>query len=229
MRVPFIAEYDLNRGRFFCFFTMIQTIIGMKMKQSQEFTSEGKRIPVTYIDTNTCYITQIINLPDQKTIQLGFGKIRNQTKPLIGHLKKAGLEKQKLRFLRTFTVDEIPESIKLGQEIKIEDVFKSGDKIRVTGISNGKGFAGVVKRHHFAGGPRTHGQSDRERAPGSIGQTTTPGRVYRGKRMAGRMGGERVTVQGLAVVSVDTDKKILKIKGLIPGRSNAMVIISKEI
>ena len=108
------------------------------------------------------------------------------------------------------------------------EVFAPGDTIRITGTSKGKGFAGVVKRHHFAGGPRTHGQSDRERAPGSIGQTTTPGRVYRGKRMAGRMGGERVTVRGLEVVAIDPEKNLLTVKGLVPGARNGLLIIQKE-
>jgi len=104
-----------------------------------------------------------------------------------------------------------------------------GDKVRVTGISKGKGFAGVVKRHHFKGGPRTHGQSDRERAPGSIGQTTTPGRVYRGKRMAGRMGTGRITVTGLKVIGIDAQSGILKIKGLVPGSVRSLITVTKEL
>lgn len=115
--------------------------------------------------------------------------------------------------------------IQAGKDVKIGDVFKPGDHIQVTGTSKGKGFAGVVKRHHFKGGPRTHGQSDRERAPGSIGQTTTPGRVYKGKRMAGRMGGNRVTVKGLQVVSVDPNKNTIWVKGLVPGPSRGLISI----
>ncbi len=103
-----------------------------------------------------------------------------------------------------------------------------GDKVKVTGVSKGKGFAGVVKRWHFAGGPRTHGQSDRERAPGSIGQTTTPGRVYKGKRMAGRLGGKQITISGLKVVEVKPEEKLLVLKGLVPGPKRAKVLITKQ-
>ena len=116
----------------------------------------------------------------------------------------------------------------LGEVINATEVFKPGDVIDVTGISKGKGFAGVVKRHHFKGGPRTHGQSDRERAPGSIGQTTTPGRVYKGKRMAGRMGHERVTIKNLEIVEVIPEKNILLIKGAVPGARNSLLIIKNN-
>ena len=114
-------------------------------------------------------------------------------------------------------------------EIKVGDVFAPGDPVRVTGTSKGKGFAGVVKRHHFAGGPRTHGQSDRERAPGSIGQTTTPGRVYRGKRMAGRMVTDTVTVRGLKVIAVDPENNTVTIKGLVPGGRKGLLLVQKEV
>jgi large subunit ribosomal protein L3 len=206
---------------------MLNVIIGSKMKQSQEFTETGKRIPVTSVAIGSCFITHIEERPTFKTIQLGYGSIKSQTKAEKGHLKKAGLT-NKLRFLRSFKVNEVTEDIKLGQEIKAEEIFKAGDVVRVTGTGSGKGFASAIKRHNFKGGPRTHGQSDRERAPGSIGQTTTPGRVYKGKRMAGRMGGDRVTVKGLSIVGFDRENKIMKIKGLIPGRTNSMVIIAKE-
>lgn len=107
------------------------------------------------------------------------------------------------------------------------DEFSPGDHVQVTGTSKGKGFAGVVKRHHFKGGPRTHGQSDRERAPGSIGQTTTPGRVYKGKRMAGRMGGNRVTIKGLEVSSIDPNNNTILVKGLVPGALRGLLLLSK--
>ena len=118
---------------------------------------------------------------------------------------------------------------KLGDVVKVDQVLKEGDTVKVTGISKAKGFAGVVKRHHFAGGPRTHGQSDRERAPGSIGQTTTPGRVYKGKRMAGRMGGRKVTVTGLKVMGVDAQKNLVVVSGLVPGLINSYLTLTRQV
>ena len=159
-------------------------------------------------------------------VQLGFGTKKYISKPLQGHIQKAGIQ-EKPRFLRQIQVSEIGDA-KPGQEVHAEEVFLAGDKVKVIGISKGKGFAGVMKRHGFHGGPATHGQSDRARAPGSIGQTTTPGRVYRGKRMAGRMGGDRVTVGGLSVVSVDKEHQTMTIKGLVPGGTNGILIIQKE-
>ena len=206
---------------------MVHTILGSKIGQSQSFSDTGKRIPVTMIQAGPCWITHVTDAPTHKSIELGFGTIKNISKAEIGHLKKAGLDK-KLRFLRSFKVREISETDKLGVEVKVGDVLSVGDSVMITGTSKGKGFAGVVKRHGFKGGPRTHGQSDRERAPGSIGQTTTPGRVYMGKRMAGRMGGDRVTLKKLRVVAVDTDKNILTVKGLVPGGVNGLLLISKE-
>ena len=122
---------------------------------------------------------------------------------------------------------EVAETEKPGVQVNVSDVFTVGDAITVMGISKGKGFAGGVKRHHFQGGPKTHGQSDRERAPGSIGMTTTPGRVFKGKRMAGRMGNDRVTVKGLTVVSINAEKNILTVKGLVPGAKNSLLVIQK--
>lgn len=206
---------------------MITSLLGTKKGQTQAFTPDGKRIPVTVIEAGPCWITEIENMSTYKSIQLGFGITRHVSKAEEGHTKKAGLTK-KLRFLRSFTVKEITDGDKLGNEININDIFAIGDKIRVTGTSKGKGFAGVVKRHNFRGGPRTHGQSDRERAPGSIGQTTTPGRVYKGKRMAGRMGNNKVTMTGLRVVAVDAEKHLLTIHGVVPGGKNGLLVIQKE-
>lgn len=206
---------------------MIQAVLGYKLGQSQAFDDKGKRIPVTEILAGPNWITEVENMPSFKSIQLGFGSIKNLSKAEIGHLKKAGLE-QKLRFLRSFTVSDIAETEKPGTQVAVEAIFAPGDTIRITGTSKGKGFAGVVKRHNFRGGPRTHGQSDRERAPGSIGQTTTPGRVYKGKRMAGRMGSDTVTVRNLKVVAVDPATQHITIKGLVPGAMNGLLIISKE-
>lgn len=203
---------------------MISSLLGTKIKQTQEFTAEGKRISVTYIQAGPCFITQI---NPENRVQLGMGFKKTITKSVEGHLKKAGLE-NKLRFLRTIPKKQGTENIVVGQKINVSDIFSEGDPVSVTGTSKGKGFAGVVKRHGFSGGPRTHGQSDRERAPGSIGQTTTPGRVYRGKRMAGRMGSDTVTLRGLKVVSVDSENNIMKVKGLVPGGVGALLVITKE-
>jgi large subunit ribosomal protein L3 len=169
-------------------------------------------------------------------VKLAFGKTANIKKPANGQLKKAGI-KTPLRFFREMRVDEsaiVEDQDKrgwtvgettmfVGDIVKPNTIFKKGDKVDVTGTSKGKGFQGGVRRHGFAGGPKTHGQSDRWRAPGSIGQTTTPGRVYKGKRMAGRMGGDRVTVKGLEVIDV-TDTG-LTIKGLVPGAQTGLLQI----
>lgn len=202
---------------------MIDVIFGTKIDQSQAFTVEGKKIPVTRVLASSNVIVKVM----EGHIQVGIGNRRVKTisKAIIGHLKKAGLDNNPPRFLREIKISEnLP---KVGEMIKVSDVLKVGDTIQVTGVSKGKGFAGVVKRHHFKGGPRTHGQSDRERAPGSIGQTTTPGRVYKGKRMAGRMGQDKVTIKNLKVVGIDIEKNILIISGLVPGGRNSLLMIRK--
>ncbi len=208
---------------------MMNAILGYKMEQFQQFTIEGKRIPVTVIQAGPCWITKVEEMPTYKRIQLGFGNTRHVSKAEEGHTKKAGLT-NKLRFLRSFRVGNLGDlgNVSLGAEIKVGDVFAVGDKVRVVGTSKGKGFASAIKRHGFSGGPRTHGQSDRERAPGSIGSGTTPGRVYRGKRMAGHMGSARVTVRGLRVVAIDQATNIMTISGLVPGGRKGPLVIQKE-
>src|SRR3989344_295539 len=163
-------------------------ILGEKSEQSQTFGESGIRIPTTFIKTTPCYFVNLkeSSKPGQFKVLVGFGQTKNIKKPNEGKLKKAGI-KTPLRFLREFTLEEKGDlKIEAGQELKPDLFFKKGDLVNVSGISKGKGFQGAVKRHHFKGGSKTHGQSDRQRAPGSIGQTTTPGRVYKGKRMAGR-------------------------------------------
>jgi large subunit ribosomal protein L3 len=214
---------------------MINSIVGTKLNQSQSFTIEGKRIPVTVIKTGPCFVVGIRNIEKDgyNALQLGFGKRRAKTisKALLGNYKKAGLETTPPRFLHEIKVDDIKdledEKLKPGNEIKAADFFAEGDLVEVVGISKGKGFQGGVKRHHFKGGPRTHGQSDRERGPGSIGQTTTPGRVYKGKRMAGRMGNDQVTVKNLKVVKVDGENNSIVVSGLVPGGRNGFLVIKK--
>ncbi|MEK9143576.1 MAG: 50S ribosomal protein L3 [Patescibacteria group bacterium] len=205
-------------------------LLGFKKEQFQQFTAEGKRIPVTTIQAGPCWITKVEEMPTYKSIQIGFGNTRHVSKAEEGHTKKAGLT-DKLRFLRTFRVSTVGDvsDVSLGAEVKVGDVFSVGDAITVTGMSKGKGFASAIKRHNFSGGPRTHGQSDRERAPGSIGSGTTPGRVQRGKRMAGHMGAARATVNGLRVVAIDQATNIMTVKGLVPGGRKGLLIIQKEI
>jgi large subunit ribosomal protein L3 len=165
--------------------TMIQALLGKKLNQTQKFLENGRRIPVTEIAVSDNVVLQAKTVAKDgyAAVQLGYGIKKNGTKPLLGHVKKAGLEKAPIAIKEVRVQDsDLPQQ---GDLVSVETVFKPGDIVDVTGTSKGKGFAGVVKRHHFRGGPKTHGQSDRHRAPGSIGQTTTPGRVYKGKRMAG--------------------------------------------
>ena len=204
---------------------MINAIFGIKQEQKQKFLENGIRIPVTEIKVEGNSIIMLKNKDKHgyNSIQIGLGINKKPTKAESGNIKGANL-KVAPRFLRELRVDDL-SGANIGEAIKPSSVFSPGDIIDVIGISKGKGFAGGVKRHHFKGGPRTHGQSDRERAPGSIGQTTTPGRVYKGKRMAGRMGHERVTVKNLKVIEVSDD--ILLIKGLVPGSVNSLLEIKK--
>lgn len=197
-------------------FFVMNGLIGKKTEQMQGFLQDGTRVPLTVISAMGNTVTQIkTNDRDgYNSIKLGFGKKK---------ANKAG--KETPRFFRELRTDDV-QNVQLGFQVNPSDVFKPGDIVDVMGVSKGKGFAGVVKRHHFAGGPRTHGQSDRERAPGSIGQTTTPGHVYRGKRMAGRMGHENVTVKNLEVIEITNDGAIL-IKGLVPGFVGSIVVIKK--
>jgi len=191
---------------------------------------EDIRVPVTRVFCGPCMVTQIKK--DEKdgywAVQLGFGsrKLKNLTKPLQGHLKAVIKDKQGPRYLREIRLEKEPE-FKVGDTILASDIFKKGDVVSVTGISKGKGFAGVVKRWHFAGGPKTHGQSDRQRAPGAIGQGTTPGRVLKGKHMAGRMGGDTVTVKNLHVVEIDQEKGEILLSGAVPGRSGGLVTVKR--
>jgi len=219
-------------------------ILGEKSGQTQVFDEKGQRIPATFVRTTPNYLVGIKKIEEHgyNALKIGFKQVKNIKKPVRGELAKAGV-KAPLRFLREFRLDKVVDQVKfieeggkqgvvigevkifIGDMIKPEILFKKGDLIDVSGVSKGKGFQGVVRRHHFKGGPRTHGQSDRERAPGSIGQTTTPGRVYRGKRMAGRMGGEKVTVKNLQVIDVRDDG--LLIKGLVPGPQGELVELRK--
>lgn len=207
----------------------MDTLLGTKQNMGQTFV-QGTRVPVTYVKAGPCVVTQVKD--EEKhgywSVQLGFGekRIKNITKPMQGHLKGAIKDKKAPRFLREVRFDKKPD-LKVGDIVNLTDVFKRGDLVTVTGVSKGKGFAGVVKRYGFGGGPRTHGQSDRLRAPGSIGQGTDPGRVWKGKQMPGRMGNQTVTIKNLIVVSVDKDKNLISLSGPVPGANKGLLILRK--
>jgi len=200
-------------------------MIGKKVGMTQVFDEQGNVIPVTVIQAGPCYVTQIRDdeRDGYKAVQLGFGetKPKNLTKGQLGHLQKSNLPA--LRILREFRVDDASD-LQEGQEIKV-DVFEQGDVVDVIGVSKGRGHAGTIKRHGFGRGPKTHGQSDRMRSPGSIGMCAAPGRTLKGKKMAGRMGNDRITQQNLQVVVVDPEKNLLAVKGSVPGANGGIVMI----
>lgn len=211
---------------------MINTILALKGKNSQTFV-DGARIPVTKVFGGVMIVTQVKNEATDKytSVQVGFSekRVKNTSKPLRGHLSKIKKDETKTlpRYLREVRIEKQIEGLVVGTEIKVSDVLKVGDTVSVMGMSKGKGFASGIKRYGFRGGPRTHGQSDRERAPGSIGQTTTPGRVYKGKRMAGNMGNDQVTVKNLKVISVNEETGMIEISGQVPGTVNTLLTITK--
>jgi large subunit ribosomal protein L3 len=206
---------------------MFPGIIGRKIGMTQLFQESGETVAVTAIQAGPSVVTQIKSRDKDgyDAIQVGF--IENKVKqsqlssPEMGHLR--GLEN--VRYLREFRTDDI-SSVKRGDKVDI-GFLKHGDLVNVTGLSKGKGFAGVVKRHHFAGGPKTHGQTDRHRAPGSIGATTFPGRVLKGKRMAGHMGNRGVTARNLEVIQADPERNLLLVKGTVPGANGELLVIEK--
>ncbi len=201
-------------------------IIGKKVGMTQIFDESGNIIPVTVIAAGPCYVTQVRTAEKDgyTAVQLGYGETKAQrlTKAQMGHLSKKGLPA--LRVLREFRVRSEDLDVTEGAEIKA-DVFQKGERVDVVGISKGRGFAGTVKRHNFNRQPKTHGQSDRERAPGSVGMCEFPGRTLKGQRMAGHMGSDRVTMQNLQVVVVDAEKNLLAVKGSVPGAKGDIVIV----
>src|SRR3989344_1514532 len=212
---------------------MINALLGTKSHMEQSFTQTGHRVPVTVVKTVGNVVTQVKTLEKDgyQALQLGIGtkKAKHTSKQLQGHFKKALEQRTKdkeqnfPRYLREVKTEEAYE---VGTQINPAEVFQPGDLVKVTGISKGKGFAGGVERWGFHGGPKTHGQSDRHRAPGSIGQGTTPGRVYKGKHMAGRMGGEAETVRNLTVLKSEADG-VLWLSGPVPGNRGGLLIIEK--
>ena len=202
-------------------------MIGKKVGMTQVFDQQGTVIPVTVIQAGPCFVTQIRNTDRDGyvSVQLGYGetKPKSLTKGQLGHLQRSDLPA--LRHLREFRVTEAAEiAVEEGQVIKV-DVFEQGELVDVIGTSKGRGFAGTIKRHGFARGPKTHGQSDRMRSPGSIGMCATPARVLKGKKMSGRMGNDRVTVQNLPLVVVDAENDLLAVKGSVPGAKGSIVMI----
>ncbi len=204
-------------------------ILGKKIGMTSIFDDRGQSIPCTVIEAGPCTITQIktIERDGYTALQLGFDDKpeRSVNKPEAGHLKKSGSSPKRLsREFRGFDTSKF----ELGAELRVDSIFAVGDKVSVAAKSKGRGFQGVVKRHHFGGGFRTHGQSDRERAPGSIGGSSYPSRVFKGMRMAGRMGNDRITVKNLRVLNIIPESNIILIRGSVPGHNNAYVEIIKE-
>ncbi len=201
-------------------------IIGKVIGGTQFFHEDGSSDAVTVIQAGPCTVTEIksVERDGYESIQLGFQPARRANKPTAGHMVKSG--GKSFRYLREFRLDSEAE-LSLGDEVGVS-IFETGEKVTITGTSKGKGFQGGVKRYNFRGGPKTHGQSDRHRAPGSIGAGSTPGRVIKGMRMAGRMGGQKVTVKNLQLVHVDSDRNLLVVKGAVPGVKDSLLTIRKS-
>ena len=206
---------------------MKKAILGKKIGMTQIFDEKGKVIPVTAIEVGPCTVVQIKTVDNDgyQAVKLGFGEVKESklTKPKKGEFKKASLTPKK--HLREFRLDEI--SYNVGDEIKA-DIFAAGDSVDITGTSKGKGFQGVIKRHGQSRGPMGHG-SMYHRRPGSMGSTSTPGRVFKGKKLPGHMGMETVTIQNLEVVRVDLDKNIILVKGSVPGNKGAILKIRNSV
>lgn len=235
---------------------MIKGILGKKIGMTQVFEEDGSAVPVTVIKAGPCWVTQVKTEDKEgyRAVQLGFEEIaadvedekararkveKRMSKAERGHLglletdeehpnrRKLAQPVPPLRHLREFRVDDLA-GLAEGQQITVE-VFERGDRVDVIGTSKGRGFAGAIKRHHFRRQPKTHGASDRTRAPGSSSSTTTPGRLRKGKRMAGRMGNERVTIQNLEVVIVDSERHLLAVRGSVPGAKNGLLVIRQSV
>ena len=202
-----------------------QGMLGKKLGMTQLFDETGQVVPVTVLELGPCHVTQVkTEKRDGYTaIQLGFGEAKRLNRPLRGHLR----DLPALRYLREIRTDDA-EEYHVGQVIDVS-LFATGDEVDVVGTSKGRGFAGVVKRYGFRGGPKTRGQSDRQRAGGSIGSGSTPGHVVKGMRMPGHMGNERITVQGLRVISVAPERNLLMVKGAVPGPKYGLVLLEKAV
>ncbi|GDX63315.1 MAG: 50S ribosomal protein L3 [Ignavibacteria bacterium] len=203
-------------------------LLGRKLGMTSIFSENGEYVPCTVIEAGPCAVVQVrtIDKDGYSAVQLGYGDIaeRKVSQPLVGHFKKAGLAPK--RHIKEFRLDNV--TVAPGETVTVDSILKIGDMVKVSGTSKGRGFQGVMKRHHFGGvGMTSHGQSDRERAPGSIGSSSYPSRVFKGMRMAGRMGGTRISIRNLEVLDIMPEQNLLVIKGSIPGAINSIVEIVK--
>ena len=198
-------------------------LIGRKVGMTQVFQPDGTMVAVSVVELKPNTVTRLRtgDRDGYTAVQLGAGERKKLTKPLAGQLK----DLPRVRYIREFRLDSVDE-FNVGQQIAVGDIFAEGDLVHVTGVSKGQGFAGTVKRHNFSRGPKTHG-SDNYRRPGSIGPGTTPGRVYKGLKMGGHMGDDRVTVKKLQVVKVDAERNLILVKGAVPGARNAILLVQK--
>jgi large subunit ribosomal protein L3 len=206
---------------------MFKGLIGKKIGMTQIFDENGAAQPVTLIEAGPCFVTQIRRVESEgySAVQLGFEEVKPKrlSSGEVGHLKRINLPP--LKYLREFKAKEI--QVAEGDKVDVS-LFTVGEKVDIAGVSKGKGFAGAVKRYHFRGGPKTHGQSDRWRGPGSRGATTTPGRVFKGSRGPGHMGNDAVTAQNLKVVLVDAERNVIGVNGSVPGARGGLVIIKES-
>ena len=198
-------------------------LIGRKVGMTQVFQPDGTMVAVSVVQISPNTVTRIrtAERDGYTAVQIGAGERRKITKPLAGQLK----DLPRVRYIREFRLDEV-DDYSVGQELKVGEIFAEGELVDVTGISKGQGFAGTIKRHNFSRGPKTHG-SDNYRKPGSIGPGTTPGRVYKGLKMGGHMGHERVTIKKLRVVRVDADRNLILVRGSVPGAPGALTFVKK--
>jgi large subunit ribosomal protein L3 len=206
---------------------MFKGLIGKKIGMTQIFDDNGAALPVTLIEAGPCFVTQVrsADVEGYTAVQLGYEEVKPKrlTGGELGHLKRNNLPP--LKYLREFRAKEI--QVAEGDKVDVS-LFAVGEKVDVSGLSKGKGFAGAVKRYHFRGGPKSHGASDRLRAPGSRGATTTPGRVFKGSRGPGHMGNDAVTAQNLKVVLVDAERNVLGVNGSVPGARGGLVIVKES-
>lgn len=208
----------------------MKAILGQKLGMTQIFDDDARAIPVTVVKAGPVHVVQIktVAIDGYDAVQISYGEMKpgNANKPIAGHYAKAGVAPA--RHLVEVKVED-PSQYQVGQEIKVDEVFKIGNKADVAGVSKGKGFAGVMKRHNFKGQPASHGNHKSHRAPGSIGACATPARVFKGMKMAGRMGGERVTTLNLEIVAVDSERGLLLLNGAVPGPKGSVVLVREAV
>jgi large subunit ribosomal protein L3 len=208
---------------------MINTLLGTKKSMISSYDSRGRRVGATILELGPNFVTQVKSVETKdgyNAVQIGYSNKKSVRKPQVGLFKKVQVP-ENLRYLKEVRTAETPD-VEAGKEVRVGDIFKVGDVVKVTATSKGKGFQGGVRRHGFHGGPKTHGQSDRHRAPGSIGSGTTPGRVFKGKKMAGHMGVDTVSYIGLEVLSIDKQNNLITIKGGVPGPIGGMVRVERQ-